>query len=1056
MRNKKIILGVVLVLALVAFMPVAQAGPIDWFLGLFGFTPGYELPENVQPVEGVISPNEIYKDLGNGRYNLVSYTDNRFVKYGDDWYLFSDLVTLEWHPNTIIDPPVGGPGPTKIPGFNEVKKIDKETMSVVKDFDITPLSVDDPEEQILLWSSPEGNLTLKPYLLTSRGVKKYIGDLDQTDREATDLITNANNYEGSWKFLHTFLRTYDHTGFGMDIDTELEIEKIGNNKLLIEDKYLINFGDYEENNFTFTLSESGISVDLSEFSVGELIILDPTTSQSEAEAFVSADTYTQESTPTTSYANSTLIIVADTVGAQGQREGFWLIDFSNITALTGGTLDLNITDASLNIYQETDGGAPAGTNYDFTYCNVSFNADFLTYSNREANVINHCTATPSDNITDDATSGFKTLNFTNWTHAELEDDQIFTIYGANTTLLNGNYKFFSSKESLTSSQHPYFNISWIVNPSNYTEYNLTYDASVNETYSQTISTIIQHNKTLSITSPKLTFDGDNVSATVTQTNISTIGDYTNTSLNITFDTPLPTDTDDVTSKSVDFYWNFLLGGSYEITGATAQTVNLEFYIDSAEPEPIIVAEGDLINLISTAYARPDEGSFTTMVEVGDENYTQTQESQSINIFTMNASDAEMDLVSTTTNETINGYINVTFDSRTVNRKYSDIGNVILYDINISEQSGTEPISYSITILDEADLSTPVVSDVDTLWTHWNNNPDKPSNTSTTSSGDSTYNYTYDNRTVFPTGLETNATITYGATGYSSRLHFLNEAPLENGTYINVTLYLLATAASDTVTLNVVNTVGQPQSGVNIRVRKHNLGAGTFVQVAEVITNDAGSTVTDLEIDGPFYSFVLVVDDVVRRTINPFVVSDTSLTFVLPPLEDYVDDLATSQGIQTDLTFSETTNITTYTFNNPAGADITGCLRITKIDNLDGDQIDYSCEESSSGSVTFNMTGQTTGTYQAQGSLQLASGTIITDTLEIDFREASPYGLNGVAAAIFLIGIAAFTGLWNPVAMIVLTTLAVFAAGMLGLIALPAGAVIGLMCIAMIFIFRLKT
>lgn len=216
-------------------------------------------------------------------------------------------------------------------------------------------------------------------------------------------------------------------------------------------------------------------------------------------------------------------------------------------------------------------------------------------------------------------------------------------------------------------------------------------------------------------------------------------------------------------------------------------------------------------------------------------------------------------------------------------------------------------------------------------------------------------------------LRVSGPTSYVKTGYDRREYWFVNALINNITQ-NIPLYLLSTAASDVVTLTVLDQNDNPISGAYVFVQRWDIGTDTFSTVGVVPTSSGGTGLINLRLNDAWYRFTVVYNGITYLITSPEKLGTTSkqLTINLIQTSPY----NTFNNISHTLTFNNVSNSFTFLFNDPSGAVTQGCLRVSKVQGNGTILLDSSCLTTTAGSLSYTTTEN--GTFIAVGSLVLNS------------------------------------------------------------------------------------
>jgi len=245
------------------------------------------------------------------------------------------------------------------------------------------------------------------------------------------------------------------------------------------------------------------------------------------------------------------------------------------------------------------------------------------------------------------------------------------------------------------------------------------------------------------------------------------------------------------------------------------------------------------------------------------------------------------------------------------------------------------------------------------------------------------------------------TIQYSATGYDARDYVVDNYQVDNVTdYIN--LYMLTTGASTEITIHVIDEKDDDLANVFIEAYRWDIPTNEDRLVETEYTDSDGNAIFDLQTGSTYYSFRFYQGGVLQLTTTRFKIFSTTLEYILRGSETTVlQEWLEISDITASITYSNTTRLVTYTWDDTSSVADNFCLNITSYN-----QTYYSgCLATASGSLNYTLPDFNVS-YVAQG-LARYSGTnryyvIASRTIHL-FRDWRTYlgGDNSLTAAIFI-------------------------------------------------------
>jgi len=306
-------------------------------------------------------------------------------------------------------------------------------------------------------------------------------------------------------------------------------------------------------------------------------------------------------------------------------------------------------------------------------------------------------------------------------------------------------------------------------------------------------------------------------------------------------------------------------------------------------------------------------------------------------------------------------------------------------------------------------------------------------------------------------IATNIKIT--KTGYVDKYYNYEEVVVTNSTRED-NLYMLVNADSTSFIIHVVDVSGTDIDEAEVRVQRYYPGEGKWKTTEIVTTNYVGETIGHLLSEDSDYRFLVYQDGVSiynsTATKISCQVSPCTVTLVIPV--EALTGYEITQDLDSTLTFSDTTNVFTYTYTDSSGLFSQARLYVVKAWPSNATLI-IPCNTTkytAAGVITCDITGQTNGTYQA-------SAYITRDSDEfLDRRESGVIGTNiynvmgddGVLWGMFVfIGIV-MIGVARPSLGIIFGAGGVIFLSLLGIINVGAISIVAISAIAVVLLVRI--
>lgn len=295
------------------------------------------------------------------------------------------------------------------------------------------------------------------------------------------------------------------------------------------------------------------------------------------------------------------------------------------------------------------------------------------------------------------------------------------------------------------------------------------------------------------------------------------------------------------------------------------------------------------------------------------------------------------------------------------------------------------------------------------------------------------------------------TITYSATGYGQReKHFT----LTNRTYEYLTLYLLNESTEDLILFTVRDAIGTNIENATVRAQRKNLSGTNYYEVDNCVTGTEGTCTMRLILYDPTYRFVVDYNDATVKTTGDQKITSTSVVITVDLTTDELAQIKSNLDVTGNVTYNNNTETFTFTWNNPAGTNVQGCMEVTaRKAGIYTTLNNTNCGTSSSGSVTYTINESIYDEFTAKGYVTSDGIRRLVDTYGlITGGFGTGAGANGLFIfGFFILGTLAMAMLWNPIAapIVLVGGLALFSFA--GIISIPLASIGGLIALVIGFI-----
>jgi len=300
-----------------------------------------------------------------------------------------------------------------------------------------------------------------------------------------------------------------------------------------------------------------------------------------------------------------------------------------------------------------------------------------------------------------------------------------------------------------------------------------------------------------------------------------------------------------------------------------------------------------------------------------------------------------------------------------------------------------------------------------------------------------------------------AQLEYGADGFTSKLYYFNGYSISNTTNF---LDFFLTDGTTQVTLTVRDFDDSVVESAVIKVLSYDVATDTATTTEVVETDSNGEAFVQLILDTEWYVFIVEVDGVLKLQTIPTRITSTSKTLRID-LEDikYFDRYDVTRGITHSLTWTNATQTFTFTWSDPSGDMVDGCLKVSRRSINSESILSNACTTSTASTITYTVTDNITNQmYIAVSYIKFADGEVyILKTLIQSFEDTyKKFGLTGIFVSFLLILTLMGIGIRHPVIAVLLAIFGLIITTILKVFFVGWGVLIGLIIMGGILIYRL--
>ena len=274
------------------------------------------------------------------------------------------------------------------------------------------------------------------------------------------------------------------------------------------------------------------------------------------------------------------------------------------------------------------------------------------------------------------------------------------------------------------------------------------------------------------------------------------------------------------------------------------------------------------------------------------------------------------------------------------------------------------------------------------------------------------NYTTENGTINAVNLtQADYMVKYHTNGTDLR-HYYFTLPVAGADIIN--LYLLDQSLAQQTPVLVTDKALIPLDNVTVKMMRAYTsgGSGTEYVTIEMTRTDSNGQGNLYLI--PFditYKFLVEDGSVVNFTSNEATVTGTSLEFNIETGTAVLYPFSTISTLSTSLTHDNTSNITTFAFNDASGVQRTYCLDIKRSLATGDLNVSEQCITAASGSIEFNYSTLSSdgNTYMETARTTIGSTPVTVNSERRSFVES--YALFGVTGLLLTLMLLVSLTLW---------------------------------------------
>jgi hypothetical protein len=283
--------------------------------------------------------------------------------------------------------------------------------------------------------------------------------------------------------------------------------------------------------------------------------------------------------------------------------------------------------------------------------------------------------------------------------------------------------------------------------------------------------------------------------------------------------------------------------------------------------------------------------------------------------------------------------------------------------------------------------------------------------------------------------------------------------LTNNTISNVTQFinLYYSDGATSVTFTVYDENGNTISNAYISILYYDFNTDTYYTSQTIKTDSQGKAIGLVTLSTVWYKFIVNYNGRLFD-YEPTKLITTTYSLKITLGTDYYSSYDEVNGINCHIDYYNLTNCFSYTYSNPSGSSVTGCLDIYRISSFGKTMINTSCAvPSASGVVNLCIDENVTNKqYTAEGRITTSSGNFLciskSSTKSSFYKE---FGEEGILFTFMLMLVLIMIGIWHPVIAVAFAVIALVTSVIIGLFSMSWGAIITIIILGIITIMRLN-
>lgn len=280
---------------------------------------------------------------------------------------------------------------------------------------------------------------------------------------------------------------------------------------------------------------------------------------------------------------------------------------------------------------------------------------------------------------------------------------------------------------------------------------------------------------------------------------------------------------------------------------------------------------------------------------------------------------------------------------------------------------------------------------------------------------------------------------------------------------NVSLYLLSNQTADQVIIFVNDENGLPVENVKVDVQRYFVGNGSYISVAQILSDFEGKGTTYLRVNDLFYRFALSINGTLVTSIPPTVIICQSGTCPPYTITLPLDRAGQSHLIErfgqfsTICSFNNATNYLTCDVLDSSGLTTHANLTVENYGAIAWNQVcsNY-CQSNVCTLVCLIPNGNTSMSRYTVYAYDSENEPVIAASGVLDYRvQLISWGTTGLYLGLIIVPTLFLLGRFNPVAAITMALIGLIAGAYTAMLPITVGSLVGLIAVAAIIIWKIK-